>query len=52
MKSSINYITIRRRGGIGYAASMEDMRNAYKSLVGKPEGKRPFGRCSVDGKII
>jgi hypothetical protein len=23
---------------------MVDMRNAYKLLVGKPEGKRPFGR--------
>jgi hypothetical protein len=23
---------------------MREMRNAYKSLVGKPEGKRPLGR--------
>jgi hypothetical protein len=23
---------------------MGEMRNAYKILVGKPEGKRPFGR--------
>jgi hypothetical protein len=23
---------------------MGDIRNAYKLLVGKPEGKRPFGR--------
>jgi len=23
---------------------MGDMRNAYKILVGKPEGKRPLGR--------
>jgi hypothetical protein len=23
---------------------VEKMRNAYKILVGKPEGKRPFGR--------
>jgi hypothetical protein len=23
---------------------MGKMRNAYKILVGKPEGKRPFGR--------
>jgi hypothetical protein len=23
---------------------MREMRNAYKILVGKPEGKRPFGR--------
>jgi hypothetical protein len=24
--------------------SMGEMRNAYKLLVGKPEGKRPYGR--------
>jgi hypothetical protein len=24
---------------------MEEMRSAYSVLVGKPEGKRPFGRC-------
>jgi len=23
---------------------MREMRNSYKILVGKPEGKRPFGR--------
>jgi hypothetical protein len=23
---------------------MEDKRNAYRTLVGKPEGKRPLGR--------
>jgi hypothetical protein len=23
---------------------MEELRNAYEVLVGKPEGKRPFGR--------
>jgi hypothetical protein len=30
------------------------MRNSYKILVGKPEGKRPLGRLGlhVDGKII
>jgi hypothetical protein len=25
-------------------ACMEEMRNAYKILVGKPKGKRPLGR--------
>jgi hypothetical protein len=25
------------------AAAMEEMRNAYRILVGKPEGKRPLG---------
>jgi hypothetical protein len=28
----------------GHVAHMEKMRNACKILVGKPEGKRPFGR--------
>jgi hypothetical protein len=28
------------------------MKNAYKILVGKPEGKRPLGVLGVDGKII
>jgi hypothetical protein len=29
-----------------YVARMEGMRNAYKILVGKPEGKSPFWRPS------
>jgi hypothetical protein len=28
----------------GQATRMEEMSNAYKNLVGKPEGKRPLGR--------
>jgi hypothetical protein len=28
------------------------MTNAYKILVGKPEGKRLLGRLAVDWKII
>jgi hypothetical protein len=34
------------------ACSMGEMRNAYKILVGKPEGKRPVGDLGVDGMII
>jgi hypothetical protein len=32
---------------------MGGMRNAYNISVGKPEGKRPFGkpRCRWDGNI-
>jgi hypothetical protein len=30
----------------GYVARMGEMRNARNTLVGKPEGKRPFGRPS------
>ena len=28
----------------GLVARMEQSRNAYRDLVGKPEGKRPLGR--------
>jgi hypothetical protein len=28
----------------GYVARMEEKRNAYRILVGNPEGKRPLGR--------
>jgi hypothetical protein len=31
---------------------MMEMRNINIILDGKPEGKRPLGRLSVDGKII
>jgi hypothetical protein len=31
---------------------MGEMTNAYGILVGKPEGKRPFGKVGVGEKII
>jgi len=31
---------------------MEEMRNAYEILVGKPEGKRNLEDLGVDGEII
>jgi hypothetical protein len=33
----------RRMGWAGDGAQMGDKRNAYRILVGKPEGKRPLG---------
>jgi hypothetical protein len=30
----------------GHVTCMPDMKNAYKILVGKPEGKRSLGRCT------
>jgi hypothetical protein len=30
-------------GWVGYVTRMGEMRNAYKILVGKPEGKNPLG---------
>jgi hypothetical protein len=31
---------------------MGERRGVYRVLVGKPEGKRPLGRPSVDGRIM
>jgi hypothetical protein len=30
---------------------MGEERNLYRVLMGKPEGKRPLGRPSVDGRM-
>jgi hypothetical protein len=35
-------IKLRRMRWVGQAASMGEVRNAYKILVGKPERKRPI----------
>jgi hypothetical protein len=37
---------------IGQVSSMGEMRNVYKFLVRKPEGKRPFGRHRIISKWI
>jgi hypothetical protein len=45
--SSRNIIRVtksRRMRWAGHVAHVGKMRNAYKILVGKPEGKRPLGR--------
>jgi hypothetical protein len=34
----------RRMRWAGHVARMGEKRNAYRILVGKPEGKRPLGR--------
>jgi hypothetical protein len=34
----------RRMRWAGHVARMGDKRNAYRILVGKPEGRRPLGR--------
>jgi hypothetical protein len=31
---------------------MREKRDAYKLLVGMPEGKRPLGRHDIDGRKI
>ena len=40
----IRNLKSRRLRWAGYVARMEKFRNAYRVLVGKPEGKRPLGR--------
>jgi hypothetical protein len=40
----IRMITSERIRWAGHIARMWEMRNAYRILVGKPEGKRPLGR--------
>jgi hypothetical protein len=42
--SIIRIIKSRRMRWVGHVARMGEKRNAYKLLVGKPEGKRPLGR--------
>jgi hypothetical protein len=37
-------IKSRRMRRAGHVARMGEKRNAYRILVGKPEGKRPLGR--------
>jgi hypothetical protein len=39
-------------GHAGHAGRIREMRNTYKILVGKPEGKRPSEDLGVDGMII
>jgi hypothetical protein len=42
--SIIRIIKARRMRRAGHVARMEEKRNAYRLLVGKPEGRRPLGR--------
>jgi hypothetical protein len=37
-------INSRRMRWAGHVTRMGEKRNAYRILVGKPEGKKPFGR--------
>jgi hypothetical protein len=40
----IGAIKLRMMRFTGRVTQMEEMRNAYRNLVGKTEGKRPLGR--------
>jgi hypothetical protein len=41
---AVRMIKSRRMRWAGLVAPMKEKRNAYRILVGKPEGKRPLGR--------
>jgi hypothetical protein len=40
----IRIMKARRMRGAGHVTRMSMKRNAYRLLVGKPEGRRPLGR--------
>jgi hypothetical protein len=44
MPNIIRTIKSRRMSWAGHVARMGENRNAYRILVGKPEGRRPLGR--------
>ena len=48
----IKSLKSRRLRWAGHVARMEQSRNAYRVLVGKPEGKRPLGRPRRIGRTI
>jgi hypothetical protein len=51
--SIIKIIKSRRMRWVGHVARMGEKRDAYRLLVGKPEGKRPLGRpTTIGGWII
>ena len=47
------YLKSRRLRWAGHVARMEQSRNAYRALAGKPEVKRPLGRprCRLEDNI-
>jgi hypothetical protein len=47
----IRQIKSRRMRWAGHVARMREERNVYRVCMGKPEGKRPLGRPSVDGRM-
>jgi len=48
----VRVIKSRRKRWAGRIARMGERRGVYRVLVGKPEGKRPLGRPSIDWRII
>jgi hypothetical protein len=50
--SIIRIIKSRRMSSAGHEARMGKKRNAYRILMGKPEGERPLGNQDVSGWTI
>jgi hypothetical protein len=44
MTRIVNINNVKVAGWAGHVARMMENRNAYRTLMGKPEGKRPLGR--------
>jgi hypothetical protein len=42
--SIIRIMKVRKMRWAGHVARMGEKRNAYRLLVGRPEGRRPLGR--------
>jgi hypothetical protein len=49
---NIRMFKLGRTTRIPYVARIRELRNAYKILVGIPEGKRHLEKVYVDGMII
>jgi len=45
----VRVIKLRRMRWAGHRAHMGERRGIYRILLGKPEGKRPLGRCGIWG---
>jgi hypothetical protein len=50
--SIIRIIKARRIRWVGHVTQMGEKRNAYRLLVGKPEGRRPVGGWIILGWIL
>jgi hypothetical protein len=50
--SIIRVIKSRRMRWAGHVARMGEKKNAYRILVGKPEGKRPLGGWTISKWIL
>ena len=50
--NTFRVIKSRRTRWAGHVARMGERRDVCRVLVGKPDGKRHFGKPDVDGRII